>query len=75
MKQTAYAGNVFSGNKLLEMSKTEVRKEMAYKVGKGLSNSNIMPGNKVAFMLVFYDVPETLAEFDVEVVSSEGTTK
>ncbi|MBE9536193.1 MAG: zinc-ribbon domain-containing protein [Proteobacteria bacterium] len=75
MEQVAYAGNVFSGNKLLEMSRAEVRKEMAYKVGKGLSNSNIMPGNKVAFMLVFYDVPSTLSEFDVEVLSSEDVTK
>ncbi|MBE9505159.1 MAG: zinc-ribbon domain-containing protein [Proteobacteria bacterium] len=75
MTEVAYAGNNFSDNDLLEFSRSKVKDEMNYKVGKGLVNSNISPKKEIPFMIVFYNVPNNLAEFDVEVLSSEFVTK
>ena len=75
MTEVAYAGNNFSDNDLLEFSRSKVKDEMNYKVGKGLVNSNIPPKKEIPFMIVFYNVPKNLAEFDVEVLSSEFVTK
>ena len=75
MSKEAYGGNILSRNDLRNFSKGKVLKEMDYRVGKGLVNSNIAAGSKVPFMVVFYGVPDNLAEFDIEVVGSEDATK
>jgi len=75
LTQSAYAGNIFDSSELTKSSRKKILEEMEYKVGKGLINSNIPPGGKVPFMIVFYGIPESLAEFDVELISSEDATK
>lgn len=75
MTQEAYGGNIFSRDDLESYTRDRVMKEMDYKVGKGLANSNIQPGKEVRFMIVFYDAPGNLAEFDVETLGSEDVTE
>lgn len=75
MSKEAYGGNILTRNDLRDFPKEKVLKEMDYRVGKGLINSNIATGKKIPFMVVFYGVPDNLSEFDIEVVSSEDATK
>lgn len=74
MKQDAYGGNKFAKDDLINLSKENIIREMDYKLGKNLTNSGVQPGASVPFMIVFYNVPENLAEFNVEILSSESAT-
>ena len=74
--QKAFTGKIFSSDELSGMRKAKVEDEMGSKIGKGFEvNSNIASGTEVPFMIVFYNTPENLAAFDVEVVDSEDVSK
>jgi len=65
-----YAGNTFTEKQLREMNLEEIDKGLKKQAGEGNININIEPGNSVPFMIIFANLPDNLAEFVVEVVSS-----
>ncbi|MDH3973526.1 MAG: zinc-ribbon domain-containing protein [Deltaproteobacteria bacterium] len=71
MQQDAYCGNIFSKDDIASFTRAKVRSQMKSRLGKGLINSNIAPGSDVPFMVILYDIPDALAEFDVQVLGSE----
>ncbi len=75
MSEEAYCGNVFSKDEAASFTRSKVAEEMAYKSGKGLMNNNIKAGKEIPFMIVFYNTPDNLAQFDVELVSSKNPLK
>ncbi|MDT8317607.1 MAG: DUF3426 domain-containing protein [bacterium] len=73
VEQSAFCGNIFTKDELATLSRKKITLDLQSKLGKGLINSNIPPGKKIPFMLVFYSVPDNLAEFNVEATGSEDT--
>jgi predicted Zn finger-like uncharacterized protein len=65
-----YAGNVFSERQLREMSIEEIDKGLKNRSGQEDSNVNIKPGDSIPFMVVFENLPDNVAEFEVEAVNS-----
>jgi len=74
MEETAFCGNTFTKDELATLSRKKVTLDLQSKLGKGLINSNIPPGKKIPFMLVFYSTPDNLAEFNVVATGSEDAT-
>ena len=71
----AYAGNAFEKSVIKVMALEEINKAMKNRLGKDKKNINVAPGATVPFMIVFENLPENLAEFSVEAVSSSPGTK
>jgi len=68
----AYCGNVFSDLELLKMEAPEIQARMENRSGALNSNVGVKPGEERPFMIVFSDIPESLEEFTVTVVSSSA---
>ena len=66
----AYAGNSFSEKEIREMSSADLAKEQENRSGDEETNVNIPSGGTIPFMIVFEKLPENIAEFTVEAVSS-----
>jgi len=75
MEESAFCGNTFTKDELATLSREKIGADLQSRLGKGLINSNISPGKKIPFMLVFYSTPENLAEFNVEVTGSEDAMR
>jgi len=65
-----YAGNTFNEKQLREMSLEGIDKGLKKQAGEGNINVNVAPGSSVPFMIIFENLPDNLAEFVVEAVSS-----
>ncbi len=68
--QTAYAGNILSGTELQTLNKEQVSRKLNNRFGENKSNFRVARGKVLPFMLVFFDIPQDLGEFSVEVVGS-----
>ena len=66
-EETAYCGNILTKKELASASEESIRKRLQNPVGSNLSNFNIPPGKLIPFMLVFFDPPEKLSEFSIEI--------
>jgi predicted Zn finger-like uncharacterized protein len=72
MEHDGYAGNIFSEDQLRILPQAEVEAKMNNKVGESLSNFNIPSQKTIPFMIVFYNTPDGVSKFGVEVVSSQS---
>lgn len=63
-------GNVVSLYQLQVSSKEDIDAALSAKVGILTNNTNIQPGASVPFMTVFYQAPESVEEFGLEVIQS-----
>jgi predicted Zn finger-like uncharacterized protein len=63
-------GNVVSLYQLQVSSKEDIDAALSAKVGILTNNTNIQPGASVPFMAVFYQAPESVEEFGLEVIQS-----
>ncbi len=66
-----YAGNIISLFQLQILGKEELESALNAKVGILSNNINIQPGKKVSFMTVFFNFPENVREFGLEVIDAK----
>ncbi len=73
ISQRFYAGNILTKEELAQLPITEIQARMLHREGDNLSNVHIKPGNKVPFMVVFYNLPpiEELTDYGIEYVNAE----
>jgi predicted Zn finger-like uncharacterized protein len=68
---TAYAGNSFSEKEIKVKSIAELKEAQKNRLGHEKTNVNIPSGGTIPFMIIFDKLPENMAEFTVEAVSSD----
>lgn len=69
-RKLAYAGNIFTEHELKDITIEEIEKRLKNKSGRNNSNINVAPQESIPFMIIFYNLPDTLSEYVVETVSS-----
>ncbi len=69
------AGNTLSLFQLQVFDKPDFEQALTDKTGIASRNTNVAPGGEVPFMIVFYDPPDTVREFVVDVVSVSDPPK
>jgi hypothetical protein len=74
-RKLAYAGNNFKEEEIKSLPLEKINKAMKNRYGMGRENVDMAPGAKIAFTIVFEDLPKNLSEFTVEAVSSSPGTK
>jgi len=74
-KKEVYCGNVISNSTLQSGTVAEMDEISANPFGDRFSNEGVAPGTFVPFMIVFADLPDNLAEYNVEVTESAGGVK
>ena len=57
-------------NELKNISINDIERSLKNKPGKNNSNINVAPQDSVPFMIIFYNLPDSISEFVVETVSS-----
>jgi hypothetical protein len=73
LSQRFYAGNLMTKEELAQLTVDKIQERMMRREGSNLSNVRIKPGDKVPFMVVFYNLPpiDELSDYTVEFVSAE----
>jgi predicted Zn finger-like uncharacterized protein len=71
LQQTVFCGNRLNDDALKTMSFTAIEEAMNNQFGDSLSNMNVAAGTSIPFTIVFRNVPEGLANINVEVVDSK----
>ncbi len=66
-EETVFCGNILTKKELRSASDDRIRESLQNPVGSSLSNFNIQPGTSIPFMLVFFDPPDKLSEFSIEI--------
>jgi len=74
-RKLAYAGNNFKEEEIKSLPLEKINKAMKNRYGMGRKNVDVAPGAKIAFTVVFENLPKNLSEFTVEAVSSSPGTK
>ena len=69
-RKLAYAGNIFTEHELKDISIEEIEKRLKNKSGINNSNINVAPKDSVPFMIIFYNLPDSISDYVVETVSS-----
>jgi predicted Zn finger-like uncharacterized protein len=64
-------GNTLDLFQLQVLAREEIEAALDNEAGVGANNINLQTGQSVPFMLVFFDPPEGLAEFNVKVVAAK----
>jgi hypothetical protein len=70
-QKQVYCGNVLTEQQLSELTMEDMQKILNLRSGANGSNESIPSGESVKFMIVFNEIPNDLAEYTVEVYSSE----
>jgi predicted Zn finger-like uncharacterized protein len=71
LQQTVFCGNRLNDDDLKTMSFAAIEEAMNNQFGDSLSNMNVAAGASIPFTIVFRNVPEGLANINVEVVDSK----
>jgi len=69
-RKLVYAGNIFTEHELKDISIKDIEKRLKNKSGKNNSNIDVASQESVPFMVIFYNLPDSLGEFVIETVSS-----
>ena len=71
-KKKVYCGNIVKEDELKNLTKEEINKKFANKNNAKQSNLNlkVKPGKTVPFMAVFFNLPDNMKTFSVEVADS-----
>jgi predicted Zn finger-like uncharacterized protein len=69
-EETVFCGNMLSATELQTLGKGPVKRELNNRFGDNKSNFRVPRGKALPFMLAFFDIPQDLGEFSVEVVGS-----
>lgn len=62
-----YCGNVLKKQDIQVLTPERIQEILQNPTGSALSNLNIEPGKSIPFMLVFFNPPENVSEFSVEI--------
>lgn len=73
--QEFVCGNVVSLYQLQVASRKDIEDALTAKVGILTNNTNVQPGAAVPFMAVFFNAPDTVEEFGLEVLQSSLSGK
>ncbi len=65
-----FAGNILSEEELTTLPILEITTRLSLKGGQRGLNMNVAPGQEIPFMLVFDKLPEGIAEYRIDAVSS-----
>ena len=68
MKQTVYAGNMLTGTRIREESRKALEDALQNPLGDQLINTGVDPGKAVPFIVLFFDAPENISNYDSEAV-------
>lgn len=68
--QEFMCGNVVSLYQLQVSSRQDIEQALTAKVGILTNNTNVQPGASVPFMVVFFNAPDSVEEFGLEVLQS-----
>ena len=71
LQQTVYCGNRMTEADLKNKPFTEIEEAMNNQFGDSLSNMNVSAGASIPFTIVFRNLPDDIANINVEVVKSE----
>jgi predicted Zn finger-like uncharacterized protein len=71
LQQTVFCGNKLNDTALKTMSFAAIEEAMNNQFGDGLSNMNVAAGASIPFTIVFRNLPDGLANINVEVVDSK----
>lgn len=69
-QKTILCGNKLSLFQLQSWTKDHLEKELNSKVGVLMKNTNLQPGMGVDFMVLFYNPPENVSEYGLEVIQA-----
>jgi len=67
---SAYSGNMFTDTELSTLELKTIKERLNNRMGDNSLNTNVAPGKKIPFTVVFSDLPEDINELTVEVVQS-----
>jgi predicted Zn finger-like uncharacterized protein len=70
-QQTVFCGNYLSEEKLRILKYAQIEEAMNNQFGDSLTNMNVKPGAAIRFTIVFRNLPQNLANINVEVVDSK----
>ena len=75
LQQTAFCGNPLDEAALRTLPYAKIEETMNNQFGDSLSNLNIDPGQSIPFTIVFRNIPDQVAEFNIELADSRPGTK
>lgn len=75
LQQTAFCGNPLDQAALRTLPYAKIEETMNNQFGDSLSNLNIGPGQSLPFTIVFRNIPDQVAEFNIEVADSRPGTQ
>jgi len=70
-QQTVFCGNALTETALAELPFSEIEEAMNNEFGDSLSNMNVAAGGSIPFTIVFRNLPDGIANINVEVVDSK----
>lgn len=71
LQQTVFCGNQLNDDALKSMSFAAIEEAMNNQFGDSLSNMNVAAGASIPFTIVFRNIPDGMANINVEVVDSK----
>ncbi len=74
LQQTVFCGNQISDSDLESLTFKQIEEAMNNEFGAGLSNMNVSAGASIPFTIVFRNLPDGIANINVEVVDSKPGT-
>ena len=70
-EQTSYAGNVLTGEELVNLSEEEMKRILSRPEGNNNTNDKIMPNGRIPFMVVFINEPPGVIKIQPEIIGAE----
>ncbi len=70
-----FCGNIFSREELITLEREFIEQRLSNQIGSSLSNLNIPPGKSIDFNIVFFQPPERISEYAVEVSGAQAGTR
>jgi len=71
---TTFCGNPISREELRSEPWESLQERMSNKLGAGLSNVSVQPGESIPFCAVFHDLPDNFAEFSISEAEASATS-
>ena len=75
LQKTIFCGNPISDPELQSLPFSKIEELMGNQFGKALSNMKVNKDQMIPFVIVFRDLPQSLAEFSVDVASSKPASQ
>lgn len=72
ISQEFMCGNVVSLYQLQVSTRQDIEAALSARVGILTNNTNVQPGASVPFMVIFFDAPDSVEEFGLEVIQSSA---